>query len=114
MVALACRAWRAGASGVALAVGTRARAVLRPVALPRDHGAHAGFGVEWWYTAGTRAGAPTATGTSGLPPRGRQPRAWSSRVNLLDLGTGRVAFADENLTTTPTAAGRPTIPVGGS
>ena len=26
---------------------------LSPVSLPRDHGAHPRFGVEWWYTAGT-------------------------------------------------------------
>ena len=36
-------------AGVALA----AAPALAPVALPRDHGAHAGFAVEWWYTTGT-------------------------------------------------------------
>src|SRR5438445_6199058 len=26
---------------------------VRPVALPRDHGAHPGFQIDWWYTVGT-------------------------------------------------------------
>lgn len=95
------------ASGVALA----APPAPGPVALPRDHGAHPSFGVEWWYTAGSVRGSDGhryfwfATAWSA-------PQGVVGRVNLLDLGTGRVAFADENFTTTGLQPGAQTIPVG--
>ena len=94
-------------SGVAIAVPP----VLGPVSLPRDHGAHPHFGVEWWYTAGTVRGSD-----------GHRyfwfATAWSaeqgvvSRVNLLDLGTDRVVLADENVTTTALRPGAQRIAVG--
>jgi predicted secreted hydrolase len=59
MTALALSAPGAGvafAANVSLAAPAPAP-VLRPVSLPRDHGAHAGFAVEWWYTAGTVHGS---------------------------------------------------------
>ena len=57
---------------------------LVPVVLPRDHGAHPGFQVEWWYTAGTVAASrgddyfwfATVWASSG---------ALVARVNVVDL-----------------------------
>lgn len=95
------------ASGVALA----ATPALSPVSLPRDHGAHPSFGVEWWYTAGTVSG-PDGHRYFWFATAWSAPQGVVSRVNLLDLGTGRVAFADENLTTTARRPGDQTIPVG--
>jgi len=67
---------------------------LAPVVLPRDHGAHPGFQVEWWYTAGTIAGK-----------RGDDffwfATVWSSmdalvaRVNVVDLQANRVVLSKE-------------------
>lgn len=84
---------------------------LRAVSLPRDHGAHAGFSVEWWYTAGTVRGSDGhryfwfATAWSA-------PEGVVSRVNLLDLGTGATVFAHEGFTLAPLTGGRQAIPVG--
>ena len=67
---------------------------LAPVVLPRDHGAHPGFQVELWYTAGTIAGK-----------RGDDffwfATVWSSmdalvaRVNVVDLQANRVVLSKE-------------------
>jgi len=75
---------------------------LRPVVLPRDHGAHPAFQVEWWYTAGTVADA-----------RGRDyfwfATVWSgmgflaARVNVVDLRADRIVLSKEYV-----AAGAPT------
>jgi predicted secreted hydrolase len=75
---------------------------LRPVVLPRDHGAHPRFQVEWWYTAGTVADL-----------RGRDffwfATVWSgegfllAKVNVVDLGADRVVLSKEYV-----AAGAPT------
>jgi hypothetical protein len=91
---------------------TRAPApALRPVSLPRDDGAHAGFGVEWWYTAGTLHSSDRHRyfwfATAWAAPQGVV-----SRVNLLDLSTGRTIVRDENLAATPLRAGQFVIPVG--
>jgi predicted secreted hydrolase len=85
--------------------------VLRPVSLPRDHGAHPGFGVEWWYTAGTLHGSD-----------GHRyfwfATAWAaaqgvvSRANVLDLNTGQIVLRDESLVTTPLRAGQRVLRVG--
>ena len=75
---------------------------LQPVVLPRDHGAHPAFQVEWWYTAGTVADS-----------RGEDyfwfATVWSgdgfhlARVNLVDLRTDRIVLSKEYL-----QAGAPT------
>ena len=69
---------------------------LQPVVLPRDHGAHPAFQVEWWYTAGTVAGA-----------RGEDyfwfATMWSgegfvvAKVNLVDLRSDRIVLSKEYL-----------------
>ena len=69
---------------------------LQPVVLPRDHGAHPAFQVEWWYTAGTIAGA-----------RGEDyfwfATMWSgegfvvAKVNLVDLRSDRIVLSKEYL-----------------
>lgn len=114
---MARRVWtRTGAIVAAsLALGAGAALAtaptLRSVSLPRDHGAHAGFGVEWWYTAGTVRGANGhryfwfATAWSA-------PRGVVGRVNLVDLGTGRTVLSDTELTATPLHTGQQVIRVG--
>jgi predicted secreted hydrolase len=98
-------------AGVAGAVA--AAPPVRPVVLPRDHGAHPGYGVEWWYTAGTLANA-----------KGRQyfwfATVWTNRlgiigrVNVVDLRADRVVLAREYIavSTTGLTAGQRRIAVG--
>ncbi len=94
------RAWPAVAVTmlVVLAGGTATNAAtlpaLQPVVLPRDHGAHPAFQVEWWYTAGTVAG-----------PHGRHffwfATVWTgmgykiARVNVVDLRADRIVLSHE-------------------
>lgn len=85
---------------------------LEPVVLPRDHGAHPGFQVEWWYTAGTVAGT-----------RGDDffwfATVWSSmgalvaRVNVVDLQADRVVLSDEYTKLAVPAAQQRQLTVGG-
>lgn len=85
---------------------------LRPVVLPRDHGAHPAFQVEWWYTAGTVAGA-----------RGRDyfwfATVWSGsgfllgRVNVVDLRADRTVLSKEYVATGATAQGQTRMSVDG-
>jgi predicted secreted hydrolase len=84
---------------------------VRPVVLPRDHGAHPGFGVEWWYTAGTV-----------VDGRGRPyfwfATAWTSgmgtigRVNVVDLRRDRIVLAHEYVALTHVTAGQRRIRAG--
>lgn len=84
---------------------------VRPVALPRDHGAHPGFQVEWWYTAGTvrdAAGhryfwfATVWSAAQGLV----------ARANVVDLGSDRVVLSREYVSATPVSSGQTRMPVG--
>src|SRR5579871_3025385 len=88
----ACLGMLAAAAGAAWA--TASPATLQPVVLPRDHGAHPGFQVEWWYTAGTVAA------------RGGHDLFWFAtvwvagafrvaRVNVVDLQADRVVLSRE-------------------
>jgi predicted secreted hydrolase len=80
-----------GGAGAAAAASLPA---LQPVVLPRDHGAHPAFQVEWWYTAGTVANQ-----------RGRDffwfATVWSgmgflaARVNVVDLRADRIVLSKE-------------------
>ncbi len=84
---------------------------VRPVVLPRDHGAHPGFTVEWWYTAGTLADA-----------RGRDyfwfATIWSGagalvgRVNVVNLRADRVVLSREYVSGTPAPNGQTQLSVG--
>ena len=77
---------------------------LQPVALPRDHGAHPSFQVEWWYTAGTVA-----------DHRGRNffwfATLWAgegfvvARVNVVDLQADRQEEDGREQSRQPGAAG---------
>jgi predicted secreted hydrolase len=85
---------------------------LQPVRLPRDHGAHAGFSVEWWYTTGHANGA-----------HGRRyfwfatiwatPQSAVGRVNVVDLERDRVVLAKQWVRAAPIAAGARDFDVGG-
>jgi predicted secreted hydrolase len=85
---------------------------LVPVVLPRDHGAHPGFQVEWWYTAGTIAGK-----------RGDDffwfATVWSSmealvaRVNVVDLQADRVVLSQEYTKFAAVAGQQSQLSVGG-
>ena len=95
------RSWRLGIAGFVLAVaaglgGTSAAAApkVRPVELPRDHRAHPGFQIEWWYGAGLvrdrqgRGYAWFATVWAGAPGA-------VGRVNVVDLHSDRVVLSGE-------------------
>ena len=85
---------------------------LVPVALPRDHAAHPGFQVEWWYTAGTVAAGrgddyfwfATVWASTG---------ALVARVNVVDLQSDRVVLSQEYTTFAALAAHQTQIDVGG-
>src|SRR5206468_344872 len=78
---------------------------LQPVQLPRDHGAHAGFSVEWWYATGHASGAHGRRyfwfATIWTAPQGAV-----GRVNVVDLARDKVVLAKEWARAAP-IAGRP-------
>jgi predicted secreted hydrolase len=96
-------------AGPALAAAPPA---LRPVRLPRDHGAHPGFGVEWWYTTGTVRAAHGdsyfyfATVWAGGP-------GMVARVNVVDVTRDRVVLAKQYLALSHPAAGQTTLAANG-
>jgi predicted secreted hydrolase len=85
---------------------------LGPVVLPRDHGAHPAFQVEWWYTAGTVA-----------DHRGRDffwfATVWSgggflvARVNVVDLRADRIVLSKEYLAPGALTTGQRAMDVNG-
>ena len=95
------------------AVGSAASLpTLVPVSLPRDHGAHPGFQVEWWYTAGTVAADrgddyfwfATVWASSGV---------LVARVNVVDLQSNRVVLSQEYTRFAALAPHQTQIDVGG-
>jgi predicted secreted hydrolase len=84
---------------------------VRPVMLPRDHGAHAGFQSEWWYTAGTLA-------DSAGHPYFWFATVWAAqvgmtaRVNVVDLRQDRIVLAQQYLLLTPPAQEQTLMRVG--
>ncbi len=103
----------AGAAGLPAVAARVARDVptVRPVLLPRDHAAHPGFAVEWWYTAGTFTASNGhayfffATVWSGMP-------GLVARLNVVDLQADRVVLADEYLTPARSVSGQARLRVG--
>ena len=106
--------------GVVLAVAVLAGAgasfaatpALRPVVLPRDHGAHPAFGIEWWY----------ATGRLTDGHGGRYfyfATVWSAaaglvgRMNVVDLRHDRIVADREYVNLTPLQHRTTTIRAGG-
>ncbi|WP_284614557.1 lipocalin-like domain-containing protein [Aquabacterium humicola] len=87
------RLLQALAAGAAGACTTAARADAiddtvspdRPLDFPRDHGAHAGTRIEWWYATGWLRAAPDA------PPIGWQLTFFRSRTALAATLPGRFA-----------------------
>jgi predicted secreted hydrolase len=67
---------------------------LVPVVLPRDHGAHPGFQVEWWYTAGTVAG-DHGHDLFWFATVWYAEAVLVARVNLVDLQSDRVVLSQE-------------------
>jgi predicted secreted hydrolase len=106
--------------GVALAVAVPAGAgassaaapPLRPVVLPRDHGSHPGFGVEWWYTTGRLTDIHGgryfyfATVWSAAP-------GLVARLNVVDLRHDRIVADREYLNVIPLRRRTTTIRAGG-
>lgn len=112
-VAVACAAL-ALAAAVAAGAGapTSGTPALTPVELPRDHGSHPGFGIEWWYTVGRLTDAQG----------GRYfyfATAWSSpaglvaRINVVDLRHDRVVADREYVNFIPLGPSTTTIQAGG-
>src|SRR4051794_22149860 len=90
-----------------LAAGT-----LQPVELPRDHGAHAGFSVEWWYTTG-HATAANGRRYFWFATIWAAPQGVVGRVNVVDLARDKVVLAKQWTRTTPLAAGATDLSAGG-
>jgi predicted secreted hydrolase len=106
--------------GVALSVAAPVNAgaasadtpALTPVLLPRDHGSHPGFGIEWWYTTGRLTAS-----------RGRRyfyfATVWSAamglvaRVNVVDLRDDRIVADREYVNVIPLRRRTTTIRAGG-
>ncbi|HTX13259.1 MAG TPA: lipocalin-like domain-containing protein [Solirubrobacteraceae bacterium] len=110
----ACLAAAVALAALAGAAATNADSLptLQPVALPRDHGAHPAFQIEWWYTAGT----VTA-------PGGRDffwfATVWTgegfrlAKVNVVDLRADRIVLSREYVASGALRPGQTRINVGG-
>jgi predicted secreted hydrolase len=111
---LGCRRlWLALLAMVAALTGVAAAASfppLQPVVLPRDHGAHPAFQIEWWYTAGTVA-----------DQHGRDyfwfATVWSgmgflvARVNVVDLRADRIVLSNEYVAKSSLTGGQTALDV---
>src|ERR1700759_2974420 len=113
------RAWQCGVLAVVLsavavlpaAAGATSGPAVGPVVLPRDHGAHPGFGVEWWYTSGTLTGADhrqyfwfaTIWSADG---------ALVARVNVVALRADRIVLSKQYASATPVTEGQTRFTVG--
>lgn len=98
-----------GGSRIASATTTP---VLRPVVLPRDHGAHPQFSAEWWYTAGTLADAK-GRGYFWFATVWSSGQAEIAKVNVVDLGADRIVLSHEYVRAAPLAAGQTQLNVQG-
>jgi predicted secreted hydrolase len=106
----------AAALAVAVPAGAGASSAgtpaLTPIVLPRDHGSHPGFGIEWWYTTGRLTDAQG----------GRYfyfATVWSAaaglvaRVNVVDVRHDRIVADREYVNLTPLRGRTTTIRAGG-
>ena len=102
------RAWLSAvaalAGGTGVAVPARAQSAMsgpapseqvrpRRLQFPRDHGAHPGFGIEWWYATGwlAQATAPNAPATAANPAWGFQITFFRNRTGLAEGIASRFA-----------------------
>ena len=91
--------------------GASTAPTVRPVVLPRDQGAHPGFGEEWWYTSGTLNGSnrrayfwfATIWSADG---------ALVAKVNVVDLRADRIVLSHEYVSATPVTEGQTQFSVG--
>jgi predicted secreted hydrolase len=99
-------------AGIPSAVAASGRPPVTPVVLPEDHGAHPGFEVEWWYTAGTVAAATGrqyfyfATIWSGA-------RELVAKVNVVDLAGERTVVSEEYTDRTVPGRGQTAFDING-
>lgn len=77
------------AGGLGVPARAQDQAQPRPLAFPRDHGAHPGFGVEWWYATGWLQ-QDTARGAA-QPACGFQLTFFRTRTGLAENLPGRFA-----------------------
>src|SRR5881227_2339563 len=84
----------------AACVAVASAGTLQPVQLPRDHGAHAGFSVEWWYTTG-HARAVNGRRYFWFATIWAAPQGAVGRVNVVDLGRDKVVLAKQWIRTAP-------------
>ncbi len=110
--------WACAVAAVVLAVPMGGAAgwgaappALVPVALPRDHAAHPGFQVEWWYTAGTVA-ADRGDDYFWFATVWASAGALVARVNVVDLRSDRVVLSQEYTKLAALAAHQIQIDVG--
>jgi predicted secreted hydrolase len=110
-VAVVCVACAVVATTGAGASSGGTHAVM-PVALPRDHASHPGFGIEWWYTTGrltdARGGRYFYFATVWSAPMGLV-----ARINVVDLRHNRIVADREYVNLTPLSRRTTTLRAGG-
>jgi predicted secreted hydrolase len=84
------------AGGGATAQTTPAAPKVAPVVLPRDHGAHPGFGIEWWYSAGLVKDA-AGHRYSYFATIWKAGSAGLAHVNLIDLATNKTVLSSDDV-----------------
>jgi predicted secreted hydrolase len=89
-----------------------AAGTLQPVRLPRDHGAHPQFSVEWWYTTG-HATASRGRRYFWFATIWATPRGAVGRVNVVDLTRDKVVLARQWTQPTPLVSGVRDLDAGG-
>jgi predicted secreted hydrolase len=93
------------------AAGASPAPTVRPVVLPRDQGAHPGFGEEWWYTSGTLTGA-NRRASFWFATIWSADGALVAKVNVVDLGADRIVLSHEYVSATPVTEGQTQFTVG--
>ncbi|MDX6701887.1 MAG: hypothetical protein QOF26_2113 [Baekduia sp.] len=71
-------------------------AKVAPVVLPRDHGAHPGFGIEWWYSAGLVHDA-AGHRYSYFATIWKAGAAGLAHVNLIDLASNKTVLSSDDV-----------------
>jgi predicted secreted hydrolase len=85
---------------------------VAPVVLPRDHGAHPGFGIEWWYSAGLVHDA-AGHRYSYFATIWKAGSAGLAHVNLIDLASNKTVLSSDDVSSAPVIGSGPlSITVG--
>jgi predicted secreted hydrolase len=108
VVALALSA----ASAFSGTAGATSPPTVRRVVLPGDHGAHPGFGEEWWYTSGTLTG-PNRRAYFWFATIWSADGALVAKLNVVDLRADRIVLAYEYVSATVVTDGQTQFTVGG-